>query len=85
MKTLRAIFWLPHIHWHKSHSIVAEDIDHFHGHGVAAGLGVGVRRGDEFQVAVFASAETLPFVFEDVAAGPAVFKFRFFNDSRRSG
>ena len=39
--------------------------------GVAARRFVGVLGGGQFQVAVLAGAEALPFVLEDVAAGPA--------------
>ena len=66
-----------HIHRHKRHGVVAEDVDDFHGHGVAAGIGVGMRRGGEFQIAVLAGAEALPFVFEDETAGPAFLVLQF--------
>jgi len=65
---------LPHIHRHQDHRVVAEDVDYLHGPGIAARLDVGVRRRDEFQLTVLAGAEALPFVLEDVAAGPAFFE-----------
>jgi hypothetical protein len=35
----------PHNHRHQHHRVVAEDVDHFHRHSVAARFGVGVGRG----------------------------------------
>lgn len=61
----------PHRHRHEGHGVVSEDVDHFHGNDVAAGMGVGVRGGDEIEVAVAAGAEALPLVLEDVGSRPA--------------
>ncbi len=53
------------------HRVVAKDVDDFDGDDVAAGLVVGVSCGVQFEVADLAGAEALPFVLEDVGAGPA--------------
>lgn len=58
-----------HRYRHQCHGVVAEDVDDFDCDGVAAGFGVGVLGGGEFEVAVLPGPETLPFVFEDVRAG----------------
>ena len=65
---------LTYIHRNQRHSVIFEDVDDFDGDGAAAGCWVGVGDGFEFQAAVFAGAEALPFVFEDVVAGPLFFE-----------
>ena len=55
----------------EGHGVVAEDVDHLDGDGVAAGFGVGMAYRRQFQVAALARAESLPFVLENVCARPA--------------
>ena len=65
---------LPHRHRHERHGVVAEDVDDFDGNDIAARFIVRVRCGLQFEVAALARAEALPFVLEDVGAGPAFFE-----------
>ncbi|MDQ2774963.1 MAG: hypothetical protein M3Y57_08605, partial [Acidobacteriota bacterium] len=72
---------LTHVDWDESHGVVSEDVDHFDGYGVAARPVIGVEGGRQFQAAVLAGAEALPFVLEDIAAGPAFGKAILVYDS----
>ena len=61
----------PHCDRHERHGVVAEDVDDFDGDDVAARFVVGVGCRLQLQVSALARAEALPFVLEDVGAGPA--------------
>ena len=62
---------LPRIYRDKRHRVVTKNIDDLHRHGVAPGAVVGMRWGLQLQGPVLAGPEALPFVLEDIAAGPA--------------
>jgi hypothetical protein len=65
---------LSHCHWHKRHRVIAEDVDDFDRNNIATWLVVRMRGGFHFQIAVLAGTEALPFILEDVGAGPAFLK-----------
>jgi hypothetical protein len=56
----------------QTHRVVTEDIDDLDADDVAARAFVAVFGADQFDLAVLARAETLPFVLEDIAAGAAL-------------
>src|SRR5260370_22451835 len=56
------------------HGVVAEDVNDFDSDFAAAGRAF-VEDAGEFERAVFLGAEGLPFVFENVVAGPDFFVF----------
>ena len=68
---------LPHTHRNERHRVVAEDVDHLDRHGVAPWPVIGMQGGCQFQAAVLASAETLPFVLKDIAAGSTLLELNF--------
>ena len=66
---------LTNAYGNQRHRVIAENVDHFHGYGIPTRPVICVHHGGKFQVPVLAGAEALPLIFENIATGPAVFKF----------